>query len=752
MLLKRLELTGFKSFAKPTTLEFASSVTAVVGPNGAGKSNIAEAIRFVLGEQSIKSLRGKRSEDLIFHGTKNIARLNRASVSIVFDNRKKIFDIDYDEVEVKRVVYRDSMSEYFINGSKSRLKDIIELLAYVHIGASGHHIISQGEADRILNASIKERRTMIEDALGLKIYQYKRLESERKLKKTEENIHQVESLRREIAPHLSFLEKQIEKIHHAEALQEELRTLLKEYVRIESAYFQNQEESLRVEKNIPRKELEETERLLKEQEDRLRESRLHEKKNQEILDMEEALREMYAKKDDISRTCGRLEGVLEYEEKRVAKGELDEKEVSISISQKSLEDAEDAIKEHIARAETVEDSGLLKKIIVDIQKTVSDFFNLYLKEGDELKKEKAEAMKLYEKTKEEKRIAEQDLKNIQEEEKKLFTLYRNKKEMLEKNRSEERFLERQLFELRNKSTEIKTRLELLTVKEDRLQEEKKHFQEEVEEARHIVGEDISGAIKNTEESFQGDRKEQETRRRKIERLKIKLEDTDSGGSEVMKEYTEVKERDQFLARETEDLAKSARALNGLIKELGEKIDNEFKEGIKKINTEFQSSFTLMFGGGTASIKVTAPISKKKKEEKIKIEGEENPEDILFLEEEEEEGVEMHVSLPHKRVKGLAMLSGGERALTSIALIFAIIQVKPPPFLVLDETDAALDETNSKKYGSLLKNLSEKTQLIIITHNRETMSQAGVLYGVTNTADGISRLLGIKLEEAVEIAE
>ena len=176
MYLKRLELSGFKSFARPTVLDFTTPVTAIVGPNGSGKSNIAEAILFVLGEQSIKSLRGKRAEDLIFHGTKTIARLNRASVAIVFDNSKKVFDLDYDEVELKRVVYRDSTSEYFINGSKARLKDIIEQLSSVHIGASGHHIISQGEADRVLLTSIKERRSIVEDALGLKIYQYKRAE------------------------------------------------------------------------------------------------------------------------------------------------------------------------------------------------------------------------------------------------------------------------------------------------------------------------------------------------------------------------------------------------------------------------------------------------------------------------------------------------------------------------------------------------------------------------------------------------
>ena len=206
MYLKRLEINGFKSFAKKGELDFKTPITSIVGPNGSGKSNVAEAFRFVLGEQSIKSLRGKKGEDLIFNGSTEIPRANRASVKVVFDNVRRIFNIDFDEVTLERIVHRDGVNQYFVNGSQVRLRDIVELLAQAHIGASGHHIISQGEADRVLSANPKERREMIEDALGLKIYQYKRLESERKLAKTEENISQVEGLRREIAPHIKFFD------------------------------------------------------------------------------------------------------------------------------------------------------------------------------------------------------------------------------------------------------------------------------------------------------------------------------------------------------------------------------------------------------------------------------------------------------------------------------------------------------------------------------------------------------------------
>ena len=150
MYLKSLELTGFKSFAKKTALEFKTPITAVVGPNGSGKSNIAEAFRFVLCEQSVKSMRGKRTEDLIWNGSPEAPRFARASVKIIFDNSRRFFNVDFEEVSIERVIYRDASSEYLLNGTRVRLRDIYELLSVAHIGASGHHIISQGEADKIL--------------------------------------------------------------------------------------------------------------------------------------------------------------------------------------------------------------------------------------------------------------------------------------------------------------------------------------------------------------------------------------------------------------------------------------------------------------------------------------------------------------------------------------------------------------------------------------------------------------------------
>ncbi|MFM7088282.1 MAG: AAA family ATPase, partial [Candidatus Paceibacterota bacterium] len=207
MRLLHLELHGFKSFAKKTSLDFENPIVSIVGPNGSGKSNVVEAFRFVLGEQSMKSMRGKGGADMIFKGSKGVPKGSKAAVSIYFNNADKIFklsndagepvDLSYDTISISREVYGDGLNRYLLNDSEVRLKDITQLLASVHIGASGHHIISQGEADRILNANAKDKKEIIEEALGLKVYQYKIKEGERKLERSLENMKEAIMQRRE---------------------------------------------------------------------------------------------------------------------------------------------------------------------------------------------------------------------------------------------------------------------------------------------------------------------------------------------------------------------------------------------------------------------------------------------------------------------------------------------------------------------------------------------------------------------------
>ena len=745
MRLKRLEISGFKSFAKKSVIQFEAPISAIVGPNGSGKSNVAESIRFALGEQSIKSLRGKRGEDLIWNGSKTTPRSNLGSVSLVFDNTKKIFEYDYDEISLRRDVHRDGVNEYFINNSQVRLKDIHELLSRVNIGASSHHIISQGEADRVLSANPKERRAMVEEALGLKIYQWKIAESEKKLDKTEENIKQVESLRKEIAPHIKFLKKQVEKIEQGKAMQDELGSLYAEYLKKEEGYLKRKKTEIESRKKPLQEELKSLEKSLEEARRKISESATKNEKGGALVELEKNIEKARQKRDEIGRRLGRIEGMIELEEKRLQKsGDKGEERKTVPLAEISAFASE--LDNLLNEAHKTEDISFVRDTIKKIKELVRGLISKSEK-GAEMKDEIETAIK---NLKSEKSTLEKELAEVSEEEKKLEALYRAIRGEIEAEKDSSRDTEKEIFKMMGKKAEISASLSSIGSNEELLLREEEIFKEEIKEGGVLVGRSILNYREYIlEVGFEAESREiQGERRKKIEKIKIRLEDLDGGGEDVLKEYQEVFERDKFLENELQDLESGKESLKSLIAELAVKLDHDFKEGVNKINSQFQDFFALMFGGGEASLSLVAEKKKKKSDYSLEMEDY----DAIDEDEDVEEGIEINISLPRKKIRGLQMLSGGERALTSIALIFALSQVNPPPFLVLDETDAALDEANSRKYGDMLENLSKHSQLIVITHNRETMSRAGILYGITMGQDAASKLLSVKFDEAVEIAK
>ncbi|MFA6432291.1 MAG: hypothetical protein WCV82_00515 [Candidatus Paceibacterota bacterium] len=754
MYLKSLELSGFKSFAKKATLSFTTPITGIVGPNGSGKSNVAEAFRFVLGEQSIKSLRGKRGEDMIWNGggegPTSAGRSNRANVKLVFDNSRKLFEtIDFSEVAVERIVHRDNSNEYLLNGSPVRLKDIVELLAIAHIGATGHHIISQGEADRILSASIRERREMIEDALGLKIYQWKKLESIRKLEKTEENMKQVESLRREIAPHIRFLKKQVEKIEKAEAMRKDLITMYQEYLAAEDHYVHTEKERLNTELADPRKELGELDKELERAKDILTASKNKDQKSDEVIALEGKLVAIRSERDAITRELGRLEGEIGANERAIDKEK--EKQKRDEFKTVYLKDLEDVVST-IESYKSIED---IKKLFNEIVNTLRSFIIKHRGLNDSALI--ADATKEIESLQKEKNKHDEKLRGVDQSESEFIHKYDELKKTIEKEKDTNRDAEKDVFRIIARQNEIRGTISQLTTALNVVIHDAGILERDMGEAGILAGREAINYTPVPAFTKTAPRETQEERRRQIEKVKVRLEDAGAGGgAEVLKEYRETEERDAFLGRELLDLEKASKELSVLIAELDMRIDVEFKTGILKINTEFNKYFNLMFGGGRAELNVVKEPKRRRKSdaddlsEALAGDALENPD--IEAEEEGPEGLEVNVSLPRKKVKGLMMLSGGERALTSIALLFAISQVNPPPFVILDETDAALDEANSRKYGDMIENLSKHSQLILITHNRETMSRAGVLYGVTMGSDGASKLLSLAFEDAVKVAK
>lgn len=734
-MLKRLEIVGFKSFAKKTILDFVQSTTAIVGPNGSGKSNVAEAFRFALGEQSMKSMRGKRTEDLIWGGSHLAPRANRASVVIVFDNARRQFNIDFDEVAIERVVFRDGSSEYSINGSRVRLRDITELLASANIGETGHHIISQGEADRILIASPRDRRAMIEDALGLKIYEFKKQEATRKLEKTDENIAQVNSLRRELAPHLRFLEKQVEKLERAESLRAECAELARTYFAIEDAYLVHEKHRVAEEKVGATERLAVAAAELARIEERATTDAEGVKRLETLRSFEREIERITGERGALAREIGKVEGALAIAKERSIKSA---REPYAKVPRQDLLTLVEEIEKQHKEAVTPE---AIRAAFAEVAKLVKFFVNRFAKPDDDFLAE--EEQKAYALENERGELLAKDAKLAEAHEAAKAELSRTR-EALTAHDETGRELRRRILDLAQSKAQEESALATI---EGRVRE-LGLLTEALDRTKAEVGA-LAGmaAISYTplERVSEEPRTEQETRRRSLERLQIRLEESGGTGEDIRQEYKEVSEREAFLASELEDLAKSAEGLTNLVRDLDTELAKHFSEGLSKVNASFGEYFTLMFGGGGAQLTLEEPTRK----------GDEVDEDTLLEEEVEEKertGIEIAVNLPKKKVRALMQLSGGERALTSIALIFAMSQVNPPPFLILDETDAALDEANSRRYGDMIENLSKKSQLIVITHNRETMSRASQLYGVTMGNDGVSKLLSVKFDEAVHVAK
>ena len=730
MHLKKLELSGFKSFAKTTVLEFPSKITAIVGPNGSGKSNITEGIRWVLGEQSMKSLRGKKGEDLIWNGSPQVPRMGKASVTLFFDNSDGKMPIEFEEVVLSRKIFRDGLNEYYLNDAQVRLKDVVELMARVGLGESKHNIISQGEVDRLLLSSARDRREMLEEALGLRVYQIKKRETERKLEQTEENMKQVEALVREVTPHLKFLRGQAEKSKTRGMIENELRQFEhfyflkeKEEIEREKRNFIGQSEPLKTRRDLVKKEIDALLRLRREEEKKFIRSEDERK-------AERTLGELLEKRQTLERELGRLEGRLEAERggKSVAslphtenKGlnpeftkelvhtvrgflrdtralllEEDRFEVIRSHLGVLLKDLEDSVKKiengdtphtpiHESRLETGETERAIQSLQIQSQKIGQEMARL--QEGEREIRERASALR-------------QSLKEA----------------------------DAQLRTKQDEERDLSLGLERFRFDEERGTLREKKFFEDMATA----GFSAADLTKNNVISEYGHTSEE--LRKKTERLRIRLEEVGGIDPSVEREYEETNTRHQFLVRELEDLKQAAFSLRALVKELDQHLKKDFHEGFAKVKEEFHNYFRIIFGGGKGSLDLVVEHR--------------NEEDMVSDEEfSQETGIEISVDLPRKRIQGLAMLSGGERALTAIALLFAITAVNPPPFLILDETDAALDEANSQRYSAILKELSKKTQLLLVTHNRETMKCAGILYGVTMGDDGVSKFLSLKFEEA-----
>ncbi len=978
MYLKEIKASGFKSFADTIDIELTNGISGIVGPNGSGKSNVVDAVRWVLGEQSVKQLRGEGAmSDVIFTGSKSRRAASFASVTLVFDNSDKYLNIEYDEVQIKRTIYKTGENEYFINNTKTRLKDILELFMDTGASKESFNIISQGDVANILSGKAEDRRVIFEEASGVLKYKKRKDEALRKLSKTHDNMARVDDIISELNTNMEPLKKQSEdakiylekkeKLENVEIAltvndiekynyeykyskekvseltlsitkmlsensseQAKIETIKSNISKLNSELYLKQQELVKVSANAEKlsgekamiserskynsedvklhdniislkekilkiesqisalnKEIESEKSNNKVIGEKLNntEIKLSEiEKNKENLNskLNQKLREITAQKHRKEVLINSLENnsSLPYSVKNVLNNpkltgihgvlgkllEFEEKysealEVSLMSSVSHIvcdneEDAKEAVRylknNNLGRAtflpisvikprsidsesyETIKSmngfvdiaSNLVKydtkyrNIVLSLLGTIIvvdniDNANLISKKlknrykvvtmtgevvniggsitGGSLKKSSilSERYEL-ENVIKDIDVLDSEIKEIENKINEVDDNYTNLE--LEKNsiiisvNSNSEILKNKynvLDDLTNEKSTLMAELSnnqnivnnVITNEEEKILNE--YYKEiekrdelnieinQIHKKIELENEDLinnESSLKNNNQEYNKAQEELKSHEIKVNRLDVKIDnllniltndysisyekakekyileiDSDEARSIVstlkreikslgdvnvgaIEEYDRVKERYEFLNKQKEDLTNAENVLLEIITEMDDIMKDKFSSTFNKIKEAFNETFRKLFNGGKAELKLT------------------DPSNIL------ETGIDIIALPPGKKLQHISLLSGGEKTLTAIALLFSILKVRPVPFCILDEVEAALDEVNVDNFGKYLKEFKGDTQFIIITHKKKTMEYADVLYGITMQESGVSKLVSVKLEE------
>ena len=732
MHLKRLELQGFKTFAQKAVLEFLPDtggrpgLTAIVGPNGSGKSNIADALRWVMGEQSLKLLRAKKSEDIVFSGSAKKSRAGFAEVSMTLVNDDRP-EIDLPEIVATRRLYRNGQSEYEINKKSVRLTDVVLLLAQAGLGQRTYSVIGQGMVDSVLAASPVERKEFFDEAAGLKPFQLKKQASLNKLEATKDNLKQAELILHEIGPRLGTLERQARRLEQRSAIEKELREAEVQYYG--GVWFEL------------RGKLDEVAIASKQADGKRAECMKRVRGLEEELSALETaaptsagFKEIRQELDELARQrAGLREEQLRLESTRELSRLKSEKSWSPLPLVKIIETLERLRAQHeslwTAVAGTAPDFDQLKKLIAEIKKDNEHLLSQLQRPATGQTSTAADP------------ALEKKLHELAGEIARLDSLIKAAEARWEDWNQSEQVGRARIFELQHKLTDgrkeasqMESRLNETAVNLARLETRREGFLQDLRLHAPSLEQQLDALAKGFDPKKTP--AEIEALAPQISKLRSKLEWIGSIDPEVIKEYEDTQKRFSDLETQTQDLKQAMASLESIIVELDATIKERAATAFRVLDREFGNYFKKLFGGGEAKL-----VEIQSESDEVE------PDEVAAIPAEERVvGVEILATPPGKRLKSVTLLSGGERALISMALICAIMATNPSPFVVLDEVDAALDESNSRKFADIISQLADRTQFVVVTHNRATMNQAHVLYGVTMGDDGVSQLLSVKLEE------
>ena len=820
MRLNAIKLSGFKSFVDPTTVSFPSSMSCIVGPNGCGKSNVIDAVRWVLGESSAKNLRSDSMTDVVFNGSTSRKPVSKASVELFFDNKDGRIGGEfssYSEISVRRSLELDGQSNYYLNGTSCRKKDITDVFLGTGLGPRSYAIIEQGMISQLVSAKPDEMRGYIEEVAGISRYLERKKETESRIKRTKENLSRLDDLRDEIQRLLYKLQRQAkaaEKYHELRKDEKEAQLLLLGAKwRDVSNVLESKEKAVKVQEL----KVEEINSQKNTSDSEIIKLRARQIELQTSLD--KVQQEFYSYGADISRTeqelSAKKERVSEINETisvnlaqiDARKGEIKNlgKNKSSALEElKNIQEELNSLKEsddsdsNIVEAKKLEGSWLvfitetrsllskLKETLlslssklennqpIDDDKSLMDSLEAKLdklqKEPDKLtkltqdfltstsKEAKQERINLIEKTDKfaelqalvaslgsEETHAETKLADLEKDNFSLGTeskellgpineiqkrldellkgrlaveekLLKSRKSIEECNSSIHSF-EKEKIEKEQAAITLRELLENLRLERQASKIEQNNIEKQVS--------DLDGNLSKIKERLDKN-KSAENYASELEEIEVKITRLGAINLVAMEEFEQETERKALLDEQHKELTEALETLEKAITKIDKETRTTFKDTFDKLNQSLSKSFPKLFGGGHAELVMLG-------------------DDLLNC------GIGISARPPGKKNASVSQLSGGEKALTAIATVFAFFELNPAPFCLLDEVDAPLDDLNTMRFIDLVNDMSQRVQFVYITHNKISMEKSKHLMGVTMQEPGVSRMVAVDVDQAVEMA-
>ncbi len=812
MKFKKIDITAFKSFSEKTTFLIEDGLTGIVGPNGCGKSNIVEALRWCMGENSAKSMRGSGMEDVIFSGTSNRASKNISEVLLYLDNQNKegpaIYK-DLDEITIKRKIEKDKGSKYYINDKEVRARDVQTLFADLSTGAHSPSLISQGRIGQLVTAKPIERKSILEEAAGISGIHARRQEAETRLNAAENNLKRADELKKQQQKQLDNLKKQAEEATRYKEISREIK-------RVEAGmYYLKIREINKDKKKIVEK--------LSELEDEISAINIDLNHNNTLL--EEENKKLAPLRDK------KMESAASLQKLNLDITGLDEEESRVKSLQEKLEKSLKTIESDLEREKSISlDADLNEKRIsrekVELLKTENELAMVETNSSKELKESKFQLDQLQTKLDEILDIIEKDIDANKKLTKKIFV---ELKQLVKKiTSSQEEYAEKYGKDrsIQSDSIKRKERIKNIDVELDNwisLKSNSEKMISELTDRKNKIKTELIDNQKNPEriaslkgqnlQNLENTKKRNEEIEKELVEVEKKYNYINQNIKEVQSKLAELKENkarneatidgienrkkdllysvknelnilneDELLPRsdlnetspdslpsleeqvKKSDKIKKQRESLGSVNLRADEETKKYESEIKKMEDDRADLYSAIVKlktsidelnqkGRERLLDAYTKVNRKFNEVYTKLfNGGSAKIELVDSDDPLEAGLEMYVSPPGKRLQSITLLSGGEQALTALSLVFAVFLVNPSPICVLDEVDAPLDDANVTRFCALLDELTKitKTKFIIITHHALTMSRMHRLYGVTMAEQGVSQLVSVDLQKAAEL--